>query len=56
MAAAYKAPRHIKGGKHARRVATHNQHRRSGVHKWLTRRVQGKLFRGRTVNAPKNIW
>lgn len=52
---AYRAPRRLVGGIHQRKVSEHQKHRRAGGKKGFSKRVSSKLFRGRTVNAPR-VW
>jgi hypothetical protein len=51
-----KVPRRSSTSSHASKVKAKTVHRRSGATKKLSKRVISKLFRGRTVNAPKGRW
>lgn len=51
-----KTSRKIKASSRTKKLVARTTHRRSGAHKGMSKRVNRKLFRGRTVNAPKKIW
>lgn len=54
--AAPKVPRRSAASSYKSKVVAKTAHRRSGATKKLTKRVISKLFRGRTVNVPRNRW